>query len=1272
MGDVFEVKGYFKGGVLEGYGETENLRTREISKGFFWKGKKDGYCIQISGEKSSEFKGDFEDNLRHGFGQLLSPEYDYTGFWEHGQRSNFAHLKKGGSTFFGEFKRDLRNGVGEESNTQSGETFVGNFQNNYRRGFGAFKNSEYSYKGNWINGKRSGLGFFRLNKTGKEGETTYFGHWKNDTRSGLGVFTSGNQQIRAEWLDDVLHGRVCIGASSKNPIFMRYEHGQAVEELTTGLGSFLALFVPLDFNRFTTFVREKETQIKELIESAKTYNKDYRIKLTNLLTTEHKRLKMDLEDLKTRYYNLDIALSKLQHKLLKGCQEKGVNISIVKSLSESGKPLIGVSEVLIQSEPNVNIFDADDDTQENKNYNTQTMGTLTMHGSEELNNGRKKKKLSSELPQYSKFMSTYKAARWQKIRQQKIKSTKRKRRGKRVYTSYGDDDDEKSKKNLLGTGSKSFKRQKTTAKELKKQKNENTIQRMQNLAQEVNMVGLKPTDQDQGQPISLQPVLPILPDEQKEPFRNSMLASNDDFGYDDDKKQDSNKENIPQPLMIINPEISNSQRFISIPNKIEEVQEDEDESGKLEPTPVEIASSRFNDVITLQAPIDKEVKDDTVVENKVEPLKEDLRDSQLPEDNNLEKVAGILAGGLESHRQMSSLDDPPAPIPDPELPEEEANTEKPEIEKKPKKEKIEDNGQGMMDQIAQVIKPKTEQVKEEVKKPEEEEEQEKKDKQEIENSIDELIKGHISDHLEKENLVPVKEEKPSEQNLSVLAEGSENANMNSSVKDQMKVKDTPTDLVADMIKEGEEEEKQAEEAEPVEQPPVKEEEKKDPQPKEQPPVKKEEKKEPQPEKQPEEEKTDEKNLITISKLVHKPHIDYKKLDKFEFFEYVLPLTEINILPHSSLSLPLSQIIHPESHDLVSSFPSHFQGQQVFENKNSTKKTKKQIDQLQRELCCFIYNNDSKTCISISKNLETNNSFVVGLYDYKFDLMSEAMGVELKYYDLLSEAQIRLSFSNKYIIWPGGSGKLLLSSQKDLQEVKDIELDTFVTENKSLLSKIDTLEYFEGPKKALIKSQNTVFVISEDNSCQKINIKKGKVIQDSTILDCGEKLCILFIEEGKKGKRMRLSVNHLRKTEPDPSVKYRFPTKIKDSFEKGFLMKKLPNSAIFVIVGPEYLYYLNFCETSKEFQMNYKYNLTSSCNKMMSIEHCHDGICCIGELFSLQILFNNRESRKLLLKEINRKEEKRVKKQQMMLDVTLDEADVVNINGKIGDMIKNKV
>ena len=261
---------------------------------------------------------------------------------------------------------------------------MGNYQNNSRKGFGIFSSKEYNYRGDWLNGKRSGLGYFQMNGVGGNPGTTYFGQWNQDVRSGLGIFKAGEQEIRAEWLDDVLHGRVCIGAYTNKTIFMRYEHGKAVEQLSQGLDSFLALFVPLDLNRFMTFAQEKENQIKELLRSAKQFYEEHKLKLTNDMQLESKRLKMDIDELRTRYYNLDISLQKLQHKLLKSCQEQGINVQIVKSLSEGGKPLGGMQDVVVSTNDGKGMFSNQGTLQETLNYNTQTYKTNTMTNSEDF------------------------------------------------------------------------------------------------------------------------------------------------------------------------------------------------------------------------------------------------------------------------------------------------------------------------------------------------------------------------------------------------------------------------------------------------------------------------------------------------------------------------------------------------------------------------------------------------------------------------------------------------------------------------------------------------------------------------------------------------------------------------------------------------------------------------------------------------------------------------------------------------------------------------
>lgn len=70
----------------------------------------------------------------------------------------------------------------------SGALYYGESKNGRPHGKGTARWGENkTYSGEWVNGKRSGYGVYKLNTNGES--VTYTGNWKNDKQNGQGTFT---------------------------------------------------------------------------------------------------------------------------------------------------------------------------------------------------------------------------------------------------------------------------------------------------------------------------------------------------------------------------------------------------------------------------------------------------------------------------------------------------------------------------------------------------------------------------------------------------------------------------------------------------------------------------------------------------------------------------------------------------------------------------------------------------------------------------------------------------------------------------------------------------------------------------------------------------------------------------------------------------------------------------------------------------------------------------------------------------------------------------
>jgi len=145
------------------------------------------------------YTGGFLRGERNGLGFLK--DNDQTSIlvsWSNGVRDGFgSESLQNGDVYDGDFKVNLKNGLGIYVHSDDNMTYTGAFENSMRSGFGRLESESFIYVGAWQNDQRNGLGY----QTNKEGGS-YFGYWKDDLRVGLGIEIGGAYEYKGEWEDD--------------------------------------------------------------------------------------------------------------------------------------------------------------------------------------------------------------------------------------------------------------------------------------------------------------------------------------------------------------------------------------------------------------------------------------------------------------------------------------------------------------------------------------------------------------------------------------------------------------------------------------------------------------------------------------------------------------------------------------------------------------------------------------------------------------------------------------------------------------------------------------------------------------------------------------------------------------------------------------------------------------------------------------------------------------------------------------------------------------
>jgi len=136
-------------------------------------------------DDGSKYVGEFKDDMRNGVGTFFWPHGEkYVGEFRDGKLNGFgAHFWPHGEKYVGEFKDDMRNGVGTFF-WPKGSRYVGGFKDGTQNGHGMtfFQNGTTKYDGEFFDGEENGSGksFY------SHGATEYDGEWKEEKWHGYG------------------------------------------------------------------------------------------------------------------------------------------------------------------------------------------------------------------------------------------------------------------------------------------------------------------------------------------------------------------------------------------------------------------------------------------------------------------------------------------------------------------------------------------------------------------------------------------------------------------------------------------------------------------------------------------------------------------------------------------------------------------------------------------------------------------------------------------------------------------------------------------------------------------------------------------------------------------------------------------------------------------------------------------------------------------------------------------------------------------------------
>ncbi|XP_048520751.1 uncharacterized protein LOC109539829 isoform X3 [Dendroctonus ponderosae] len=241
-GNVYE--GQLNGDLMEGKG-TFYWHDGSIYQGEFRDGYPEG-AGKLTLPDLSVYEGEFSMGFFHGNGSLnvKSSPILYKGQWRLSQRHGKGWLLyKADDWYEGDWVDDQRHGIGYR-NYSNGDKFKGNWLNDRINGEGSimWHNNDY-YAGEWSEGYPHGYGEYTWNLIPHDGfvfpnYNWYKGNWVNGLRSGAGIMSFGHEsgaKLAGTWLNNKKDGpgvMICGNGMTleKNPLFTEDKPSAYVKE----------------------------------------------------------------------------------------------------------------------------------------------------------------------------------------------------------------------------------------------------------------------------------------------------------------------------------------------------------------------------------------------------------------------------------------------------------------------------------------------------------------------------------------------------------------------------------------------------------------------------------------------------------------------------------------------------------------------------------------------------------------------------------------------------------------------------------------------------------------------------------------------------------------------------------------------------------------------------------------------------------------------------------------------------------------------------------
>jgi len=195
----------------------------------FWEGN---YCIDSDSHVSTGKLSDDEKSvdsvvqavehlvLNFGYLSFVSDEFGYEGEKNsQGERHGIGKLLDRKQSFHvGEWRRNLRHGLGKSFDKDTGDMYIGEWRFDLQHGKGILKTGDGDiYRGDWKAGAQDGFGIYHWNMnsniskpSSERGFRQYRGQWRLGNPHGIGTWENDEMKHEGQWVDGKRHGKALV------------------------------------------------------------------------------------------------------------------------------------------------------------------------------------------------------------------------------------------------------------------------------------------------------------------------------------------------------------------------------------------------------------------------------------------------------------------------------------------------------------------------------------------------------------------------------------------------------------------------------------------------------------------------------------------------------------------------------------------------------------------------------------------------------------------------------------------------------------------------------------------------------------------------------------------------------------------------------------------------------------------------------------------------------------------------------------------------------